>query len=167
MEILDFKGFLLITSNLHRNFQFWKKKYLVTKTSTQPLNLDPRGSVGETCFKWKAWMSSFKRYYLEQESWWEWWWNDFGTQHVLQMMRSSEKDLPIFFFWFCNQPKNQSRTKFSKMTLHVLKIYILIWFSCSRIKATFSLHFYYSKYSFFLTTYPPLNSNLICQRSPT
>ena len=95
--------FLMISSHLHRNFQLWRFFYLVTKTSTQLLNLDPGGSGDETYIKWKAWMSSFRKYWLERESWWEWWWND------------------AFKKW--------ARTKFSQMAPHVLKIYILGFFS--------------------------------------
>ena len=95
--------FLMISSHLHWKFQFWSFFYLVTKTSIQLLNLDPGGSGGETYIKWKAWMSSFRKYWLERESWWEWWWND------------------AFKVW--------ARTKFSQMVSHVLKIYILIFFS--------------------------------------
>ena len=98
----------MITSHLHRNFQFWKKIYLVTKTSTQLLNLDPGGSGGETYIKWKAWMSSFRKYWLDRASLRKWWWND------------------AFKKW--------SRTKFSQMAPHVLKIYILIFFSCFCIR---------------------------------
>ena len=95
--------FFMIASHLHRNFQFWNLFYLVTKTSTQLLNLDPGGSGDVTYIKWKVWMSSFRKYWLERESWWEWWWND------------------AFKVW--------ARTKFSQMASHVLKIYILIFFS--------------------------------------
>ena len=98
-----FQRFLMLSSHLHRNFQFWSFFYLVTKTSTQLLNLDPGGSGDVTYIKWKVWMSSFRKYWLERESWWEWWWND------------------AFKVW--------ARTKFSQMASHVLKIYILIFFS--------------------------------------
>ena len=98
-----FQRFLMISSHLHRKFQLWSFFYLVTKTSNQLLNLDPGGSRGKTYIKWKAWISSFRKYWLDRESWWEWWWND------------------AFKKW--------ARTKFSQMAPHVLKIYILIWFS--------------------------------------
>ena len=67
--------FLMISSHLHRNFQFWSFFYLVTKTSNQVLTLDPGGSGGETYIKWKAWASSFRKNWSERESSWEWWWN--------------------------------------------------------------------------------------------
>ena len=103
-----FQRFLMISSHLHRNFQFWNLFYLVTKTSTQLLTLDPGGSRGETYIKWKAWMSSFRKYWSERESSRKWWWND------------------AFKKW--------ARTKFSQMAPHVLKIYILIFFSCFCIR---------------------------------
>ena len=56
-----FQRFLMISSHFHRKFQFWIFFYLVTKTSTQLLNLDPGGSGGETYIKWKTWRSSFRR----------------------------------------------------------------------------------------------------------
>ena len=68
--------FLMISSHLHRKFQFWNLFYLVTKTSNQLLTLDPGGSGGETYIKRKVWMSSFRKSWLERESCWEWWWND-------------------------------------------------------------------------------------------
>ena len=103
-----FQRFLMISSHLHRNFQFWIFFYLVTKTSTQLLIQDPRGSRVETYIKWKAWMSSFRKYWLDRASLRKWWWND------------------AFKKW--------SRTKFSQMAPHVLKIYILIFFSCFCIR---------------------------------
>ena len=98
-----FQRFLMISSHLHTKFQFWNLFYLVTKTSTQLLNLDPGGSGDETYIKWKAWMSSFRKYWLERASLRKWWWND------------------AFKKW--------ARTKFSQMAPHALKIYILIFFS--------------------------------------
>ena len=96
--------FLVISSHLHRNFQFWSFFYLVTKTSTQLLNLDPGGSRGETYIKWKAWRSSFRKYWLQRESSRKWGWND----HF----------------------KKWARTKFSQVAPHILKISILIFFLC-------------------------------------
>ena len=103
-----FQRFLMISSHLHRNFQFWSFFYLVTKTSTQLLTLDSGGSGGETYIKWKAWVSSFRKKLLERASTRKWWWND------------------AFKKW--------ARTKFSQMAPHVLKIYILIFFSCFSIR---------------------------------
>ena len=68
--------FLMISSHLHRNFQFWRKIYLVTKTSDQLLFMSPQGSGGETYIKWKPWTSSFRKYWLELASLRKWWWND-------------------------------------------------------------------------------------------
>ena len=56
-----FQRFLMISSHLHRNFQLWKKIYLVTKTSTQLLIENAGGFWGDTYIKWKAWMSSFRK----------------------------------------------------------------------------------------------------------
>ena len=103
-----FQRFLMISSHFHRKFQFWNFFYLVTKTSTQLLNLDPGGSGGETYIKWKAWRSSFRKYWVERESSRKWGWND------------------AFKKW--------ARTKFSQMAPHVLKIYILNFFSCFCIR---------------------------------
>ena len=103
-----FQRFLMISSHFHRKFQFWNFFYLVTKTSTQLLNLDPGGSGGETYIKWKAWRSSFRKYWVERESLRKWGWND------------------AFKKW--------ARTKFSQMAPHVLKIYILNFFSCFCIR---------------------------------
>ena len=100
--------FLMISSHLHRNFQFLNFFYLVNKTSTQLLNLDPGGSGDETYIKWKAWMSSLRKYWLERESLRKWGWND------------------AFKEW--------ARKKFSQVAPHVLKIYILIWFLCFSIR---------------------------------
>ena len=98
----------MISCHLHRKFQFWNFFYLVTKTSTQLLNLDPGGSGGETYIKWKAWRSSFRKYWVERESSRKWGWND------------------AFKKW--------ARRKFSQMAPHVLKIYILNFFSCFCIR---------------------------------
>ena len=103
-----FQRFLMISSHFHTKFQFWNLFYLVTKTSTQLLNLDPGGSGGETYIKWKAWMSSFRKYWLERESLRKWGWND------------------AFKEW--------ARKKFSQVAPHVLKIYILIFFLCFWIR---------------------------------
>ena len=100
--------FLMIASHLHRNFQLWSFFYLVTKTSNQLLNLDPGGSGGETYIKWKAWMSSFRKYWVERESSRKWGWND------------------AFKKW--------AGTKFSQMAPHILNIYIFILFSCLCIR---------------------------------
>ena len=103
-----FQRFLMISSHFHTKFQFWNLFYLVTKTSTQLLNLDPGGSGDETYIKWKAWMSSFRKYWLERESLRKWGWND------------------AFKKW--------AGTKFSQMAPHILKIYIFILFSCLCIR---------------------------------
>ena len=95
--------FLMVSSHLHRKFQFWNLFYLVTKTSNQLLTLDPGGSGGETYIKRKVWISSFRKSWLERESCWEWRWND------------------AFKKW--------ARPKFSQMAPHVHKIYILNFFS--------------------------------------
>ena len=70
-----FQRFLMISSHLHRKFQFWSFFYLVTKTSNQLLFMSPQGSRDETYIKWKAWASSFRKNWSERESSWEWWWN--------------------------------------------------------------------------------------------
>ena len=62
-----FQRFLMISSHLHRNFQFWNLFYLVTKSSTQLLFENAKGCWGETYIKWKAWMSSFRK------KCWKWW----------------------------------------------------------------------------------------------
>ena len=100
--------FLMISSHFLWNFQLWRFFYLVTKTSTQLLNLDPGGSGGETYIKWKAWRSSFRKKWLERESSRKWGWND------------------AFKEWACK--------KFSQMAPHVLKIYILSFFLCFCIR---------------------------------
>ena len=71
-----FQRFLMISSHLHTNFQFWKKIYLVAKTSTQLLIKTEREWCIETYIKWKAWMSSFRKHWSERKSWQERWWND-------------------------------------------------------------------------------------------
>ena len=103
-----FQRVLMISNHLHTKFQFCNLFYLVTKTSTQLLNLDPGGSGDETYIKWKAWMSSFRKYWLERESLRKWGWND------------------AFKEW--------ARKKFSQVAPHVLKIYILIFFLCFWIR---------------------------------
>ena len=100
--------FLMISSHLHRNFQFWNLFCLVTKTSNQLLFMSPQGSRVGTYIKWKPWMTSFRKYWLERASSRKWWWND------------------TFKKW--------ARTKFSQMAPHVSKIYILIFFSCPCIR---------------------------------
>ena len=95
--------FLMISSHLHRKFQFWNLFYLVTKTSNQLLFMSPQESGDETYIKWKPWTASFRKYWLERASSRKWWWND------------------AFKKW--------ARTKFSQMAPHVLKICILIFFS--------------------------------------
>ena len=54
-----FQRFLMISSHLHRKFQFWSFFYLVTKTSTQLLFENAGGCWGVTYIKWKLWISSF------------------------------------------------------------------------------------------------------------
>ena len=98
-----FQRFLMISSHFHRKFQFWNFFYLVTKTSNQLLFMSPQGSGDETYIKWKSWTSSFRKYWFERASSRKWWWND------------------AFKKW--------GRTKSSQMAPHVLKIYILIFFS--------------------------------------
>ena len=100
--------FLMISSHLHTNFQFWSFFYLVTKTSTQLFFKSPQGSRDETYIKWKVWMSSFRKYWLERASSRKWWCND------------------AFKKW--------ARTKFSQIAPHFLNIYILIFFSCPCIR---------------------------------
>ena len=56
-----FQRFLMISSHLHRNFQFWNLFYLVTKTSTQLLFKNAGGCWDETYINWKAWLSSFRK----------------------------------------------------------------------------------------------------------
>ena len=51
----------MISSHLHRNFQFWSFFYLVTKTSTQLLFKNAGGCWGMTYIKWKPWISSFRK----------------------------------------------------------------------------------------------------------
>ena len=53
--------FLMISSHLHRNFQFWSFFYLVTKTSTWLLFKNAGGCWGVTYIKWKPWISSFRK----------------------------------------------------------------------------------------------------------
>ena len=101
--------FLRISSHLHIKFQFWNLFFLVTKTSNQLLLMSPQGSGGETYVKRKPWTASFRKYWLEPASSRKWWWND------------------AFKKW--------AWTKFSQMAPHVLKIYILIFFSCFCIKS--------------------------------
>jgi hypothetical protein len=50
--------FLMISSHLHRNLQFWNLFYLVTKTSNQLLFMRPRGSGSETSETFNFWMVS-------------------------------------------------------------------------------------------------------------
>ena len=100
--------FLMISSHLHRDFQFWRFFYIVTKTSNQLLFMSPQGSGSETYIKWKPWMSSFRKYWLERASLRKWWWNE------------------AFKKW--------AGTKFSQMAPHILKIYIFILFSCLCIR---------------------------------
>ena len=56
-----FQRFLMISSHLHRNFQFWSFFYLVTKTSTWLLFKNAGGCWGMTYIKWKPWISSFRK----------------------------------------------------------------------------------------------------------
>ena len=63
-----FQRFLMISSHLHRNFQFWNLFYLVTKSSTQLLFENAGGCWGETYIKWKAWMSSFRKKWSKLET---------------------------------------------------------------------------------------------------
>ena len=103
-----FQRFLMISSHLHRNFQFWSFFYLVTKTSTQLLTLDSGGSGGETYIKWKAWASSFRKNWSERESSWEWWWNDafkkWPNDKVLRDGTTCLKDIHFdFLFMFLHK----------------------------------------------------------------
>ena len=70
-----FQRFLMISSHLHRKFQFWSFFYLVTKTSNQLLFMSPQGSGGETYIKWKPWASSFRKNWSERASARKTWWN--------------------------------------------------------------------------------------------
>ena len=63
-----FQRFLMISSHLHRNFQFWNLFYLVTKISTQLLIKDSRRFWGKTYIKWKARMSSFRKNWRKLET---------------------------------------------------------------------------------------------------
>ena len=71
--------FLMISSHLHRNFQFWNLFYLVTKTSTQLLIKDSRGFWGETYIKWKVWTSSFRKNWRKLET--------FGDLAVVKLLK--------------------------------------------------------------------------------
>ena len=53
--------FLMISSHLHRNFQFWNLFYLVTKTSNQLLIKSEKGCRIETYTRLKAMISSFRK----------------------------------------------------------------------------------------------------------
>ena len=63
-----FQRFLMISSHLHTNFQFWRFFYLVTKISTQLLFENAGGCWGETYIKWKAWMSSFRKNWSKRQT---------------------------------------------------------------------------------------------------
>ena len=75
-----FQRFLMISSHLHRNFQFWNLFYLVTKTSTQLLFKNAGGCWGETYIKWKAWMSSFWKKWSKLET--------FGDLAVVRFLKN-------------------------------------------------------------------------------
>ena len=49
-------------------------------------------------------------------------------------------------------------------SLHKLRLYFLAF---GHVRTPLSLHFLCSKFSIFLTTYPPLNANVICEGSPS
>ena len=48
------------------------------------------------------------------------------------------------------------------MSLHKLRLHLLAF---DQVRTPLSLHFLCSKFSIFLTTYPPLNANVICEGS--